>query len=389
MLGVAVSFVLSGAAALVVAVVMTALTSWMLAGSRGWIDRLVRWHVLAPSTPDRLARLQLRWALCLLPLLVVAWSRLFQLVAGLAPGVFSGAAVGEVNYPSTLVFVLENLLHTQIFVDTFEVYGVRIADMRQEGFLGGLLTFLLRLVLNLGIIELLVSFGMVWFNRVFRKFAVSPNAELALRKEVVRMRPASGGAGWLSSARGAWVSGGADEAAKGRGDAGRAGGEWVLQGCASRTERLERSQTSRGRQGMRPRRSPCGNRAGWKRRSPSTRPHREILERLVREGRDDLRNDLAGDADEPRQRPVETRAGWKRQSPSIRPHGRSRSGCVREGRDDLRNDLAEDADEPRQRLANRAGWRRRSPSTRPHGRSRSGWCARDATTCRDGLARRG
>lgn len=192
-LGLAGSFVLSGEGALVVAVLITAITSWMLAGSRGWIDRLVRWHAILPSTPDRLARLQLRWALCLLPLLVISWSRLFQLVAGPVPDIFSGAAPGDVNYPSTLVFVLENVLHTQVFVDTFEVYGVRIADVRQEGLLGGLLTFLFRLVLNLGIIELLVSFGMVWFNRVFRKFAVSPNAELALRKEVYECGPQAAG----------------------------------------------------------------------------------------------------------------------------------------------------------------------------------------------------
>jgi len=162
LLGMAGSFLLNGAAALVVAVPLTALLSWMLAGSRGWIDRLVRWQVLRPATPDRLPRWQLRWALFLLPLLVAAWSRLFQLSAGPAPGVFSGAAPGEVNYPSTLVFVLENLLHTQIFVDTFEIYGVRIADLQQEGFLGGLLTFLLRLTINVGILELLVAFGMVW-----------------------------------------------------------------------------------------------------------------------------------------------------------------------------------------------------------------------------------
>ena len=189
LLGVAASFVLSGATALVVTVLLTALASWMLIGSGGWIDRLVRFSVLSPSTPKRLSQLQLLWALCLLPLLVVTWARLFQLVARPAPGVFTGATLVEVNYPSTLVFVLENLLHTQIFVDTFEVYGVRIADLRQEGFLGGLLTFLLRLVLNLGVIGLLVSLGMVWFNRFFRKFAVSPNAELALRKEVYKCGP--------------------------------------------------------------------------------------------------------------------------------------------------------------------------------------------------------
>jgi len=160
----------------------------MLDGSRGWIDRLVRWRALRPSTPVRLARLQLFWALCVLPPLVASWSRLLQLIAWPLPGIFSSAE-GVVNYPSTLVFVLENLLHTQIFVDTFEVYGVHIADLRQEGFVGCLLTFLLRLVLNVGIIELLVSFGMVWFNRMFRKFSVSPNAELTLRIEAFECGP--------------------------------------------------------------------------------------------------------------------------------------------------------------------------------------------------------
>ncbi len=188
-LGAAVSFVLSGAAALVITALITALASWMVAGSRGWIDRLVRWRVLLPSTPNRLVWLQVRWALCLLPLLLIAWSRLFQLVAGSAPCVFGGADLEEVNYPSTLIFVLDNLRHMQIFVTIFEIYGIRIADLHQEGFLGGLLVFLLRLVLNVGIIGLLMSFRSVWFNRVFRKFAVSPNAELALRQEAAECGP--------------------------------------------------------------------------------------------------------------------------------------------------------------------------------------------------------
>jgi hypothetical protein len=186
--GVAVSCLLTGIVAFAVSVLMTALMSWMLVRSRCWIDRMVRWNLLLPSQPDRLARLQLGWALCLLPLLVISWARLFQLVAEPVPGVFSGATSGDVNYPSALVFVVENLLHTQIFVDTFEVYGVRIADIRQAGYLGGVLTFLLRLVLNLGFIVLAISFCMVWFNRIFRKFTVSPNAELALRQEVTHNR---------------------------------------------------------------------------------------------------------------------------------------------------------------------------------------------------------
>ena len=179
---------LSGAVALVVTVLMTALASWMVAGSRGWIDRLVRWRVLLPSTPNRLVWLQVGWALCLLPLLVIAWSRLFQLVAGSAL-VYSAAGHRGSELSLDADIRAGQPVHMQIFVTIFEIYGVRIADLHQEGFLGGLLTFLLRLVLNVGIIGLLVSFGMVWFNRVFRKFAVSPNAELTLRKEVYECGP--------------------------------------------------------------------------------------------------------------------------------------------------------------------------------------------------------
>jgi tetratricopeptide (TPR) repeat protein len=188
-LGLAALFLLTSPAGFAVAVLMMLLTSWMLAGSRGWIDRLVRCHVLAPSTPNRLAWLQLRWALCLFPLLIVDWARFFQLAGDVVPTIFSGAAPGELNFPSTLKFTLDNLLHLQVFVDVFKIYGVHIADLRQEAFLGGLVTFLLRLVLNVGVIELVVSFGMVWFNRVFRKFAVSPNAELALRQEAFECGP--------------------------------------------------------------------------------------------------------------------------------------------------------------------------------------------------------
>ncbi len=128
----------------------------------------------------------------MVPLLVIAWARIFEAAAAFAPGIFAPIPPEDINYPSTLVFVLENLLHTQIFVDTFEIYGVRLAELRHAGFLGGLLTFLMRLVFNLGIIAVLVSFGMIWFNRILRAFKVSPNAELVLRQEVAECGPQAG-----------------------------------------------------------------------------------------------------------------------------------------------------------------------------------------------------
>ncbi len=336
--GVAGSFLLTGAAALVVAVLMTALTSWMLAGSRGWIDRLVRWHLLLPSTPDRLVRLQLRWALCLLPLLVVTWSRLFQFVAGLTPEIFSGAALGEVNYPSMLVFVLENLLHTQIFADTFDVYGVRIADIRQEGGLGGLLTFLFRLVVNVGIIELVVSFGMVWFNRVFRKFAVSPNAELALRKEVHECGPqAAGLVGYhLREVRGFLV----EQMKRQKNEAmlvALAASGFFKDVQADRVTGKETAETEGARHNN------LGNALAVQGRLDEAvaeyQAAREIQEQLVREGRDDLRNELArtrnnlGIALDKQGRLDEAVAEYQAAREIY-------ERLVREGRDDLRNDLA-------------------------------------------------
>ena len=336
-LGMAVSFVLSGAAALVVTVLMTALASWMLVGSRGWIDRLVRWRALSPSTPDRLVWLQLRWALCLLPLLVITWSRLFQLVAGVAPGLFGGADLGQMNYPSTLVFVLENLLHMQIFANTFEIYGFRIADLHQKGVMGGLLTFLLRLVLNLGVIGLLVSFGMVWFNRVFRKFAVSPNAELVLRQEVSQCGPqAAVLVGFhLREVRGFLV----EQMRRQKDEAmlvALAASGFFKDVQADRGTSEETDDLAMTRMGLG---SALSDQGRLEEAVTEYQAARELYERLVREGRDDLCGALAT-----------TRMGlgialWNqgRREEAVAEYQAAREiqeRLVREGRDDLRNDLA-------------------------------------------------
>jgi len=242
-----------------------------------------------------------------------------------------------VNYPSTLVFVLENLLHTQIFVDTFEIYGVRIADLRQEGILGGLLTFLLRLTLNVGIIELLVAFGMVWFNRVFRKFAVSPNAELSLRKEAAECGPQAAPfiGYYLHEVREFLV----EQMKKQQDEAmlvALAGSGFFKDVQAERagSEQPDAMAATRMSLGV-----ALWTQGRLEEAVAEYQAAREIYERLVREGRDDLRNDLALT----RMNLGAALCNQRRLEEAVAEFLAAREIyelLVRGGRDDLRNDLA-------------------------------------------------
>ena len=175
--------------ALAASVALAMLLAWMVVGARGWLDRLVGWHALPAPAPNRLPLAVAGWALALLPLLAVADARLFQAAPEVVPGVFGATPAQEVDYPSALGFVLENLTRTQIFVDTANIYGLKVVQLEQAGLAGGLLTLFVRTVFSLGIIGVLVAFAAVWFNRVFRRFAVTPNAELALRSEADECGP--------------------------------------------------------------------------------------------------------------------------------------------------------------------------------------------------------
>jgi tetratricopeptide (TPR) repeat protein len=187
--GVTLPFTLGTVPALSLSLVMMALLAWMVVGARGWIDRLVTWRVLQPIAPNRLPRQVAVWSLALLPLLVLTAGQLFLRSAALDPSVFGMTTAEQVNYPSALAYVLENLLRIQLFADTFEIYELRIAPLEAVGFLGGLLTLFTRATFDLGILALVVTYYTVWFNRVFRRFQVSPNAELILREEATECGP--------------------------------------------------------------------------------------------------------------------------------------------------------------------------------------------------------
>ncbi len=186
---VAATFAPAPAVGLPVCTAAVAVLAWMLIGSRGWLDRLVTWGVLRPLAPARLPLMIAGWSLLLAPLVVVSGANLFLAAEPLVAGVFAPPADGAVDRAATLAYVAGNLLHTQVFLDVFEVYGIRVARLETAGFPGYLLTFLLSVVFDAGIISLLLSVAAVWYNRLFRRFAVSPNAELELRSEARECGP--------------------------------------------------------------------------------------------------------------------------------------------------------------------------------------------------------
>ncbi|MFO0799699.1 MAG: tetratricopeptide repeat protein [Gemmataceae bacterium] len=179
--GAAAPFLLDGLAACLLSAAMVLLLGYLVVRARGWVERLVRWGVLRPVPPKRLPWVVAAWTFSLFPLLSADAARLFQTANGQSPGVFGDAPPEDVDLRATAMYVAENLLRTQLFLDAFEIYGVRVARLEARGPLGCSLTMLVRLTFDLGLIELLVSFATVWFNRAFRGIAVTPNAELELR----------------------------------------------------------------------------------------------------------------------------------------------------------------------------------------------------------------
>jgi len=169
--------------------VLTGVLGWMVITSRRWVDRLVGWGLLRPCAPDRLAWRMAQGCLVLLPLLIVIEARLFQSAAAVTGGVFALGADRPPGFLSCVAFVLENLLRTQVFLHISQVYDLQVTRLAPSDLLGALLTFLIRLIFNLGILSLLISLGMVWFNRLFRRLDVSPNAELLLREEALECGP--------------------------------------------------------------------------------------------------------------------------------------------------------------------------------------------------------
>jgi tetratricopeptide (TPR) repeat protein len=185
------------------ALALTFLQGWFLVRPRWWLDRLDSWHILPAGSPGWLPFRILIWLLLLTPLFMVNSSEVIWLVGKAVPSAFGATRPGEeadpfevaepveVTIPAALEFVVENLLHAQIFADTVEIYRVRITRLHQQGVLGGALTFLLRLVFNIGLLSVLVPFLLERFNQWFRGIKTRPDAELLLRREARNCGPHS------------------------------------------------------------------------------------------------------------------------------------------------------------------------------------------------------
>lgn len=170
---------------------LVVLQGWFLVRPRWWLDRLDAWGVLPSPSPARLPFRVLLWLAALTPLFLVNAAEVVYLVGRQVPEVFHAATADDVTPAAAGEFVLENLLRAQIFADTVEIYNVRVVDLHQEGLLGGTLTFLLRLVFNIGLLAVLVPFLLERFNRWFRGVQTRPDAELLLRREARACGPHS------------------------------------------------------------------------------------------------------------------------------------------------------------------------------------------------------
>ncbi|HKI30999.1 MAG TPA: tetratricopeptide repeat-containing protein [Gemmataceae bacterium] len=175
--------------ALVLALAMSGLLTWVLVGSRGWLDRLARWRVICPLAPKRFPFAVAAVSLLAAPLLIATESVVFRSVYALDPGIFAAAEPGDVDHVSAAAYVLANLLRTDVFLDIADTYHLKVPRLAPTGFLGCLLTFITRTVFDMGLISVVLSFAGVLFNRVWRRFPVTRNAELELRTEAEECGP--------------------------------------------------------------------------------------------------------------------------------------------------------------------------------------------------------
>lgn len=168
---------------------LTALLGWFLIAPRRWLDRFEAWHILPAGSPGWMPFRILLWLAFLTPLFMLTSSEVLVLVARAVPSAFGLSSADQVTGASALAFVAENMLRTQVFVDTVEIYSLKMLDWQQAGLLGGLLTFLLRLTFNIGLLAVLVPFFLEQFNRLFRGLKTRPDAELLLRREARNCGP--------------------------------------------------------------------------------------------------------------------------------------------------------------------------------------------------------
>ncbi len=172
-------------------VLLALVLAWMLIRPRRWLDRFDVWRILPAGSPGWLPVRILLWLAFLTPLFLFTSAELLVLVGRAVPSAFGLSSAAEITHPGGVLFVAENLLRTQIFADTVEIYDLSFHHLQQEGLLGGTLTFLLRLVFNIGLLAVLVPFFTEQFNRLFRGLKTRPDAELLLRREARACGPQS------------------------------------------------------------------------------------------------------------------------------------------------------------------------------------------------------
>jgi hypothetical protein len=171
--------------------VLALLQGWFLVRPRWWLDRLDAWRILPSPSPAWLPFRILIWLLLLTPLFVVNSSEVIWLAGRAAPAAFGAESADKVTPGAALEYVVENLLRTQIFLDVLQIYNVKLQHLVPAQPLGGALTFLLRLVFNIGLLAVLVPFLLERFNHWFRGIKTRPDAELLLRREARTCGPHS------------------------------------------------------------------------------------------------------------------------------------------------------------------------------------------------------
>jgi tetratricopeptide (TPR) repeat protein len=165
------------------------LAAWMLLDARRWINRLLlSFGAIRPYWPGSLPWLLARWSLAMAPLLICSAAAMFYFLEQVTPVVmFTGPEgeplIGRLGLSSAFHYVGDNLLRTNIFFDSIELYDLKPTTIETYHPLSCIVTLITRMIFDLGILSLWGSVVASRFNHIFTGTNVLPHMELKIQLE--------------------------------------------------------------------------------------------------------------------------------------------------------------------------------------------------------------
>lgn len=161
---------------------------WLLVTPRSSIERTARAGIVGQPSAERFGAAILAWSVTNASLLLLTAYLVFARALVLDPASFTTAGQ-TAGSREVVAFLASNLLRLQVFFSVPDIFAIGTPPIEQRPFLGSLLTFLVRVALNLGVIAPLLTWVGVGWHRAWGGSGLAGNQELAMRVEALRAGP--------------------------------------------------------------------------------------------------------------------------------------------------------------------------------------------------------